>query len=151
MSNALTRQLPLVSVSTPTGGAAAGASNQTYTIGANEGGTLYLVNYLANPTNAQVQTFVLPAPSSNAGAVYEFLHASGGAKANITVVIQSTGANIIGSWSQVDGSQTPTAAGSTTLTFTATSINGDRARFVSTGSGYLCSAFTGVADGLVFA
>ena len=101
-------------------------------VSASDSGKIF---YLGRDPAPVAKVVNIPAPTT-AGLKYDFIM-QGTAAANATVTITSTAANIKGLWRQISGAAT-VAGPSTSITFTATSIPGDRVTLVSDGTSWMC-------------
>ena len=96
---------------------------------------------------SKAAAYIITLPAVSAGLQFTFLS---GAVAAFAVTIAGAAGTMVGLWRQISGAATVTAA-SASISFTATSVIGDRVDLVCDGTNWYCNASTGVAAGLVFA
>lgn len=110
------------------------------TFTAAQSGSIVLVS------KAAAYTITLPAPTT-AGLRFTFLGGATDAKA---VTINCGAGLCAGMWRQVNGTAT-VANNKNSISFTASSVIGDRIEAISDGAKWQVQGSTGVADGMAFA
>jgi hypothetical protein len=115
----------------------------TYSVPADENGTIYYLNAATE--------FVTTLPAPFLGAEYEFIVKAAPAGANYTVVSASSANVIIGMQNSVAGDAGDTGTADDTINFVGDSaLAGDRVILRSDGTSWFANAFSKVAAGITF-